>query len=144
MAGWIVFAAIMMIIVGILLALQGLVALLDDDYYQDVVSTTVTDNLTTWGWVLLIWGVVVVIAGWALFQAKEWARWVAILAVSVNMLLQLGFDGKAGGWLWSFCVIVLDIIILYALLARWEESKAEMFVEEGPGPQSPGPQGPTT
>jgi hypothetical protein len=125
MAGWIVFAAIMMLIMGILVALEGLVALLDDDYY-DAANTLVSDNLTTWGWVLLIWGCLVALAGWALFAARTWARWFAILAVSINFIVQLGFDGKAGGELWSLVVITLDIIVLYALIARWEESKAEM------------------
>jgi hypothetical protein len=126
MSGWIAFAAIMMMIVGVLLALEGLILLIDDDYYEDIVDTTVTGSLTTWGWVLLIWGIVVAIAGWALLAFKQWARWVAVIAVGVNLLLQLGFDGKAGGWLWSFCVIILDSIILYALIARWEESKADV------------------
>ena len=125
MAGWIAFAAIMMTIMGILVALQGLIVLIDDDYYLEG-GTTVTDNLTTWGWVMLIWGAIVAIAGWALIAAKEWARWFAIFAVSVNLIVQLGFDGKAGGYFWSLVVITLDIIILYALIARWQESKAEM------------------
>jgi hypothetical protein len=125
MAGWIAFAAIMMLIMGVLLALQGLIVLIDDDYYVEG-ATTVTDDLTTWGWVLLIWGGIVALAGWALFAAKEWARWFAILAVSVNFVVQLGFDGKAGGYLWSLVVMTLDIIVLYALIARWEESKADM------------------
>jgi uncharacterized membrane protein (DUF2068 family) len=115
----------MMLIMGILVALQGFIVLIDDDYYLEG-STTVTDDLTTWGWVMLIWGLLVAFAGWALFAAKEWARWFAIFAVSVNMIVQLGFDGKAGGYLWSLVVITLDIIILYALIARWEASKAEM------------------
>jgi uncharacterized membrane protein (DUF2068 family) len=111
--------------VGILVAIQGFIALVDDDYYLQG-STTVTDNLTTWGWVLLIWGAIVAIAGWALIAAKGWARWFAIFAVSVNLIVQLGFDDKAGGYLWSLVVITPDIIILYALIAHWQESKAEM------------------
>lgn len=125
MAGWIAFAAIMLVIGGLLVALQGLIVLLDDDYYVEG-ATTVTDSLTTWGWVLLIWGVVVAIAGFSLLAAKTWARWFAILAVSVNLIVQLGFDGKAGGYLWSLVVITIDIVVLYALIARWGESKREM------------------
>lgn len=126
MAGWIAFAAIMMLIMGVLVAIEGLVALLDDNYYVAGNTVSVTDNLTTWGWVLLIWGCLVAFAGWGLFAAKTWARWFAIFAVSVNLIVQLGFDGKAGGYFWSLVVITLDLVVLYALIARWEESKAEM------------------
>jgi hypothetical protein len=129
MAGWVAFAGIMMIIMGVLVALEGLIALVDDDYYG-AIDTTVTDNLTTWGWVLLIWGIVLALAGLALLGGAEWARWVAILGVSVNFLVQLGFDGKAGGWFWSLMVMTLDLIILYALIARWEESKADLTARE--------------
>lgn len=125
MAGWIAFAAIMLIIAGVLVALQGLILLIDDDYYVEG-ATTVTDSLTTWGWVMLIWGCVVALAGWGLLAAKTWARWFAVFAVSVNLILQLGFDGKAGGYFWSLVVITIDLVVLYALIARWEASKAEM------------------
>ena len=125
MAGWIAFAAIMMIILGCLDAIQGLVAIIDDDYYPGD-AATIVDSLNTAGWIILIWGCIVALAGFALIAGATWARWVAIITVSLNFIAQLGFDGRAGFALWSLVVITLDIIILYALIARWQEFKSEV------------------
>ena len=125
MAGWVGFAAIMMMIMGVLVAFEGLIALLDDNYYV-VGNTILFNDLTGWGWIMLIWGCVVAFAGYGLLAGASWARFFAIFVVSFNFLVQLGFDGKAGGALWSLVVMTLDIIVLYALIARWEESKAEL------------------
>jgi len=125
MAGWVFFAAIMLIIIGVLDVIQGLIALLDDNYYVGD-SGTIVNSLTTAGWILLIWGCVVAFAGYALFSGASWGRWVAIFCASLNFLAQLGFDGRGGGLLWGLVAMTLDIIVLYALIARWEESKAEL------------------
>jgi hypothetical protein len=125
MAGWVAFAAFMMIIMGCLVAFEGLIALFDDNYYV-VGNTILFNDLTGWGVIMLIWGGIVAYAGYSLLTAATWARWFAIFAVSVNFLVQLGFDGKGGGELWSLVVMTLDIFILYALIARWQESKAEI------------------
>ena len=125
MAGWIAFAAIILMIVGGIDIIQGLVAIFDDNYFPGDASTVI-DDLQTAGWILLIWGCVVAFAGYALLTAASWARWLAILAVSLNLFAQLGFDGRVGWGLWGLVAITLDIIVLYALIARWQEFKAEV------------------
>ena len=126
MAGWIAFAGIVMMIIGGLDAIQGLVAIIDDNYY---VSHTgiVFESKDSWGWIMLIWGVIVAFAGYGLLAGANWARWFAIFAVALNFLVQLSFPTpNAGLTLWGLVVLTLNIIVLYALIARWEESKADM------------------
>jgi hypothetical protein len=126
MAGWIAFAGIVMMIIGGLDAIQGLVAIIDDNYY---VSHTgiVFESKDTWGWLLLIWGIIVALAGYGLLAGASWARWFAIFAVALQFLAELSFPTpNVGVTLWGLVVLALDIIVLYALIARWEESKAEM------------------
>ena len=74
---------------------------------------------------MLIWGVLLVLAGLGLLGAQGWARWFAIVVVSLNFLAQLGFLGNSQTPLWSLTVMALNIIVLYALTARWSESAAE-------------------
>ncbi len=126
MAGWIGFAGILMLIIGSIDFFQGLIALFEDEYFVVTASGFLVVDLTGWGWIMMIWGVLLVIAGLGLAAAQAWARWFAIVVVSLNFLAQLGFLGNSQTPLWSLTVIALNIIVLYALTARWSESKAEL------------------
>ena len=63
MTGWIGFAAIIMVIVGALNAFEGLIAIIRDEYYVVTGSGVLLFDLTTWGWIMLIWGGVLVPRG---------------------------------------------------------------------------------
>ena len=126
MAGWIGFAGMLMLIVGSIDFFQGLVALIRDDYFVVSRSGFLVVDLTAWGWLMLIWGTLLVITGLGLMAAQGWARWLAIIGVSLNIIAQLGFLGNSQTPLWSLTVITLSIIVLYALTARWSESRADL------------------
>ena len=126
MAGWIGFAGVMLMIIGGMDFFQGLIALFEDEYYVVTRSGFLVFDLTAWGWIMLIWGVLLVLAGFGLVAAQGWARWFAIVVVSVNFIAQLGFLGNSQYPLWSLTVMALSIIVLYALTARWSESKADL------------------
>ena len=126
MAGWIGFAGILIVIVGMLDFFQGLIALFNDNYYVVSASGFLVVDLTGWGWIMLIWGVLLVLAGMGLLGGQEWARWFAILLVALNFIAQLGFLGNSQYPLWSLTTLALSVIVLYALTARCSESAAEL------------------
>ena len=126
MAGWIGFAAIVLVIVGGIDFFQGLIAVFEDEYFVPTASGFVVFDLTGWGWAMMVWGVLLVLAGLGLAAAQGWARWFAIVVVSVNVIAQLGFLGNTQTPLWSLTVIALSIIVLYALTARWSEFRADV------------------
>jgi hypothetical protein len=126
MAGWVGFAGILIVIVGALDFCQGLIALFSDNYYAVSASGFLVVDLTGWGWIMLIWGVLLVLAGLGLLSGQSWARWFTILLVSLNFLAQLGFLGNSQYPLWTLTTIALSVIVLYALTARWSESAAEL------------------
>jgi hypothetical protein len=126
MAGWIGFAAIVMVILAGIDVIQGLIALFEDEYYVVSGSGFLAVDLTAWGWVLLIWGLLLALAGLGLMAAKGWARWFTIVLVSLNIFAQLGFLGNSQYPLWSLTALALNIVVLYALTARWKESVAEI------------------
>ena len=126
MAGWIGFAGILMVLIGGIDFFQGLVALFDDEYFVLTGSGFLVFDLTGWGWTMLIWGVLLVVAGLGLIAGQGWARWFAIVVVSLNVIAQLGFLGNTQNSLWALTVIALNIIVLYALTARWSESQSEI------------------
>ena len=128
MAGWIAFAGMLALIVGSIDFFQGLIALFEDEYFVVTASGFLVVDLTAWGWIMLFWGALLVLAGLGLIAAQGWARWFAIVVVSLNFIAQLGFLGNSQYPLWSLTVMALNIIILYALTARWSESAEDLNV----------------
>lgn len=123
MAGWIGFAAIVLVIVGGIDFFQGLIAVFEDEYFVPTGSGFLVFDLTGWGWVMMIWGLLLVLAGFALGAGQVWARWFSIVVISLNFIAQLGFLGNTQNPVWSLTGIALSIIVLYALTARWGESQ---------------------
>jgi len=122
MAGWIGFAGILMVVLGGLAFFEGLIALLRDNYYVVTPSGYLLFDVTGWGWIMLIWGIILALVGFSLLNGASWARWVTILLVSINIFSQLGFLGNTNDTLWVLTTLTLNIIVLYALIVRWNDS----------------------
>ena len=123
--GWVVFAAAVMFTIGTIDIIQGLVALLKDETYAVTESgLLVTTNFTAWGWSLIIWGVVLIVAAGALFSGKGWGRWFAIFAIIINGIAQIAWFPAYP--LWSLLAIGLEIAVLYALTAGWKDAQADL------------------
>jgi hypothetical protein len=121
--GWVGFTAVMMCLIGAINFFEGLIAIVRDQYYFIGDEQVILFDLTTWGWIMLFWGIVLFLAGVGLAAGRGWARWFAVVAVSLNLLGQLGFLGNTQYPLWSLVVIAIEIAIIYALTARWSEVK---------------------
>jgi hypothetical protein len=121
--GWVVFASIMLAVVGMVNVVQGLVALLDETYF--VVrsgSELLLGDFTLWGIVLLVWGSAQIAAGMGLNTGHGWARMVAVALCAVGIVVQTAF--LAAYPLWSLMIIALNVVVLFALTARWDEARA--------------------
>lgn len=120
--GWIVFAAVMMIILGCFHAIAGLVALFDDQKFLISDSGLVVSvDYTAWGWVHLIGGIIVVLAGIALFAGKMWARVIGVIAASVSAIVNIAFLPAYP--IWSAIMIAVDILVIWAITVHGEEMK---------------------
>ncbi len=119
MAGWIVFAAVLMMVIGSIDFFEGLIAVIRKQYYVVTSNQIVVFNMTTWGWLTLIWGIILFLVGMALWTGAGWARWFAIVAVCINLLGQLAWLGSTAYPLWTLTAIALGIVVIYALTARW-------------------------
>jgi hypothetical protein len=117
-SGWVIFAGIMLLIGGLLDALWGLAAILNSEVITVGGHGVVVWDLTAWGWAHLIIGSLMALTGIGLFAARGWARWLGILFVSINAIIQFGIFTVFP--LWSMLIIALDIVILYQLTVRWE------------------------
>jgi len=121
-SGWIAFAGFLILIVGAMDILQGFLAILEDDYVVATRKGLAIVDVTTWGWATLIWGGLLILAGLGLLGGAGWARWLAIVGVGVNAIQQVAFLANYPNAypLWNVLIVALNIIVLYALTARWE------------------------
>ncbi len=124
-SGWISFAAFVIIIVGGMDALQGLVAIFKDEYVVSTPKGIAIVDVTAWGWATLLWGGVLILAGIGLLGGAGWARWLAIIGVGINAFQQVAFMANypQAYPLWNILIVALNILVLYALTARWEGYK---------------------
>jgi hypothetical protein len=119
MTGWISFAGLLMVVMGGLDFFEGLIAVIRGQYYVLTSNQIIVFDIKTWGWITLLWGIVVGLSGFGLLSGANWARWVAIVIASLSFFAQLGFVGSSSYPLWSLTVLVLTVIVLYALIVRW-------------------------
>lgn len=114
--GLTVFAGILMIMSGVFHALQGLVALVDDTFFVFGEEYIFKFDVTTWGWVHLIAGIIVAAAGFALFGGAVWARTVAVILACISILAS--FLWMPYYPLWSLTVIAFDVFVIWAVTAH--------------------------
>jgi hypothetical protein len=119
MVGWISFASIMMILIGVLDFFEGLIAVIQQNYLVVTSTQIVVWDVRTWGWITMIWGVALALIGLALLSGSEFARWVGVVLVALNILEELTWLGNTSYVIWTLVVIGLNIVVLYALTARW-------------------------
>jgi hypothetical protein len=115
--GWKSFAGVLLLIAGTFNIIDGLTALTRSNYFKSVGGSStqlpLTNNLNTWGWVILIVGILLFLAGIGLFYGSTWARAVGILFAGVNAILQLAF--LAHFPFWSFTMILVDVFVIYGI-----------------------------
>lgn len=117
--GWIWFAGIMMIVDGIINTIHGLTAIFSSGFF--IGARGLVLNVTGWGWVHLIIGVLLLVVGTALAVGKEWARVIGIVLVALNLVTQM-MSIPIYPW-WSLLAIVIDGLILYALIVHGDEAR---------------------
>jgi len=121
--GWVVFAAVVAITMGVYEAIMGLVAIFKDDYYLvGSNGLVVSVDYTVWGWVHLVLGLAALAGGVGLMQGRSWGRVTVIGLAGLSALVNLGFLSAYP--LWSTIVIAFDIIIIFALTVHWHDVKA--------------------
>jgi len=117
--GFVLFAAIMMIMVGVFDALQGLIGIFQNEFYVATRNYLFKLDATTWGWIHLILGVLIAFAGWGLLSGRTWARVVGITLAVISAITNFL-------WIpyypfWAILIIALDVFVIWALAAHGGE-----------------------
>jgi hypothetical protein len=117
------FAGIMMVMIGFFHALAGLSGIIKDDFYAVLPNYVLKFDVTTWGWIHLIGGIVVVLAGFGLFSGAVWARTVGVILAAVSALVSFAWIPLYP--VWSFVLIAIDVTIIWALTVHGRDITME-------------------
>jgi hypothetical protein len=107
------FAAVMMIIAGVTQALQGIAALANDEFFVVGRKYTFQFDITAWGWIHLLLGILVVVVGFFVFTGATWARWTGIAIVAVSTIANFAWVPYYP--VWGIIVLALDGAVIWAL-----------------------------
>jgi hypothetical protein len=114
--GFIVFAGVMMIMAGGFQALTGLVGVFENEFYVETRNYLVKFDATTWGWIHLLLGLLVLFAGFAVLAGKIWGRTIGIILAVLSALTNFAFLPYYP--FWAMTIIALDVFIVWALAAH--------------------------
>ena len=114
--GWTYFAAIMMILIGGFHVIAGLIGIVNDDFYVATNEYVFRFDTTQWGWIHLIWGVLIVLAGAYLFTGAVLARTVGVVMALVSAVL--GFAWLPYQPVWGVTMIAIAVSVIWALTAH--------------------------
>lgn len=120
--GAIMFAGIMMAMNGIFSAIAGLAAIIEDQFYVVLPNYLLELDAMTWGWIHLILGIVVALAGFSVLTGRTWARVVGILVASLSAIANFAFIPYYP--IWSLLIIAIDVVVIWALAVHGRQMSA--------------------
>jgi hypothetical protein len=116
-SGWAVggatFAGVMMILIGIFQAIAGLAAILEDEFFVLTQNYVFDLDVTAWGWIHLILGIVVALAGYFIFVGRAWAAAVAIVLAMLSAIANFFFIPYYP--FWSLLMIALAVWVIWSV-----------------------------
>lgn len=120
--GWIGFAGVMMVIGGLLNALYGLIAVVNDEWVAWTNRTAVLLDISQWGWLHIVLGLAVLLAGFGVFTGNVLARTVGVLVASVGLIANFLFIPAYP--LWAITLVVINMLVIWALIVHGREMRA--------------------
>src|SRR3954449_218579 len=112
--GWLLFAGIMVVIVGVLNIIYGIAAIGDSSFFVND-QKYIISNLNTWGWVTLGIGAIQMLAAFSIWNGRAFGRWLGIaMAAASSIAALLSIPAYP---FWSLAIFAVDIMIIYGLAA---------------------------
>ena len=122
--GLVIFAGVMLVMLGGFQAMEGIVAIIRDEYYLVTRNGLVIDlDYTTWGWIHLGLGLLAAAAGVGIFAGQMWARVLGIVIAVLSALANMAF--LAAYPIWATIMIAVDVLVIYALAMHGREVKSQ-------------------
>ncbi|MEV8021719.1 hypothetical protein AB0O76_36400 [Streptomyces sp. NPDC086554] len=107
------FAGVLMLLNGVLGLLEGIAAVAKDDVYARIGDYVYKFNLTTWGWIHIVLGILVAIVGYGILKGTSWGRASGVALATVSVLVQ--FLWLPYQPVWAFISIAIGVFVIWAL-----------------------------
>lgn len=121
--GGLVFAATIMIMLGIWQVFMGIAAIVEDEFFVVAPNYTYEIDTTAWGWIHLILGAIITASGLSLFTGATWARVVGIGLALLSAIANFFFLPYYP--LWSIVIIAVAVFVIWALANARPRPRAE-------------------
>ena len=113
-AGWVMFAGVMIFIVATLNVIWGIAAIDNANFFLEDQRFIISD-LNTWGWIILIVGILQFIAAFSIWAGGGFGRWIGVLTAGIGAIgALLSIPGYP---FWSLAIFAIDVLVIYGLLA---------------------------
>ena len=113
-SGWVLFAGIMIVTIGVLNTIYGIAAIGDSKFFV-ADQKYILSGLHTWGWVMLILGILQIVAAFSIWSGGSFGRWFGITVAVLNAIAS--FLALPAYPFWSLAVMTLDVLVIYGLAA---------------------------
>ena len=111
--GGITFAGTMLVLIGFFQAINGLAAIIDDEFFVVTANYTFDVDVTAWGWIHLLIGILLIGTGFGIYAGRVWAGVVGIVLAMLSALANFFFIPYYP--FWAIVVIALDVWVIWAL-----------------------------
>ncbi len=119
--GIITAAAVVLILAGVMNAMQGVVGLATNEFYVATRRWLFQFDVTTWGWIHVLVGLIAASTGVALLYGASWARILGVIIAAVSVIAN--FLWLPYYPLWAVIIIAFDLFVIWALIVSWQDIK---------------------
>jgi hypothetical protein len=114
-AGWVGFAAIMFMVLGVWNIFQGIVAFFRSGFWTETGAHYIWGDLRTWAWIIIIWGVIELLAAGSIASGGQWGRLFGVVVAAIAVILQMWYLPVYP--FWAIIAIAIQVMIIYGLVA---------------------------
>ncbi len=111
-AGWVVFAGILLLVIGTLNVIEGIAAIGNAHFFVGN-AAYIFGTLNTWGWIVLCIGAAQVLIGLGVFMRSQFSRWAGVAVLTLNAIAQMLMIPAYP--FWSLALLALDVVAIYGL-----------------------------
>ncbi len=109
----VMFAATLMIVGGIMQVFQAISAIANDEFFVTLPNYVVTLDVSTWGWIHLVFGILVVISGMSLYSGSRAAAIFALVLAVLSAIANFGFIPYYP--VWALFIVAVDVFVIWAI-----------------------------
>lgn len=119
--GWIGFASVMLYLAGLFHIIAGIAALVNDKFYVVTPQAVWAFDITQWGWIHILGGILAIVAAVSLMQGKGFGRTIAVVVALASAVVNMAFLPAYP--IWSLLILAVDVLVIYAVVVHGSELK---------------------